>query len=296
VRQYRDDWISRVKTRKDKADELAVLRLSGSEDKEVSSPLTPDPLNWAGPPPDQLLFAYLETLPPTKRAAKEAAQSLYDTGITRNMSEGSYLVAETFEQMWLRLAKWFPPNHFGSAPADYWSEYLAQRGRWHRVLLDREGPGSSGTSASVYSAGRVMNDADLMIIQTVEALVQGTTFDLGKWITRWNGAEKEDEKLGRQLDDLFAEGVKIRNRLLAPMTSYDDVGERKVMNDWSDRVVRKLGDAGITIGPISRFRTLDRFEAKTMGDPSRSSAQVHLEAIMNEKLDRLRAIIDTSDR
>ncbi len=101
------------------------------------------------------------------------------------------------------------------------------------------------------------------------------------------------EQARKTLDDLFAEGVRHRNRLLQPIQEgYDDAAERETLGDWSDRVVRKLDDASIPVGPRSRFRTLNLFQPKHAQPGGRGADQVKLEAIWNEKLDRLREIID----
>ena len=96
----------------------------------------------------------------------------------------------------------------------------------------------------------------------------------------------------RALDELFAEGVRHRNRLLVPIKNYDDVKEREMLGDWSDRVVQELDSANVPIGPRSRFRTLNLFEPQHSPVAGRPLEQVKLEAIWNEKLNRLRAIVD----
>jgi hypothetical protein len=100
------------------------------------------------------------------------------------------------------------------------------------------------------------------------------------------------EQARQALDDLFADGVRQRNRLLQPLQEYDDAAEREMLGDWSDRVVRKLDDANVPVGPKSRFRTLNLFQPKHAAVAGRGADQVKLEAIWNEKLDRLQKIID----
>lgn len=305
VRYHRDDWIRRVARRKEEADKIAAAREGGTKnlsDEARSDPPSPppalDPFGlWNAAPSDSQLFAYLNSLPDTLAAARKAAQTLWETGVTADMSEGSYLVTEAMEQMWLRLSRWFPPNHFGDRPAaNYVTDYLSERAKWHRALADRWGPARGGTNASLISAAGVMDDAAAMIVQTVRALVDGTEFDFLDWERRWKGAEIEALTASRQarqeLDDLFAEGVRHRNKLLAPIDRYDDASDRAILRDWSDLVVQKLNEAGVALNLTSRFRTLNLFTPEHQPIAGRDPHQVKLEAIWNEKLRRLREIID----
>jgi hypothetical protein len=96
----------------------------------------------------------------------------------------------------------------------------------------------------------------------------------------------------RQLSDLFDEGVKERNRLLSPIADYDEKHERRRLTNWSDTVVQKLDEAGVKLSVRSRFKTLNLFVPQHHPAAGRSPSAVKLEAIWNEKLDRLRVIID----
>jgi hypothetical protein len=89
----------------------------------------PEAASTAGefdPTPLVQLFGYLESPPGTLKAAYRAARALWDTGVTSEMINGSYIVVDSLEQMWLRLARWLSPAHFeGMSPEQYVSEQLA---------------------------------------------------------------------------------------------------------------------------------------------------------------------------
>ena len=108
--------------------------------------------------------------------------------------------------------------------------------------------------------------------------------------------EKADnsDKLAAQLalDDLFAEGVAHRNKLL-PVQSIDLLTAVDTLHDWSGRAVSTLDAAGIPLRARSRFRTLDRFEPKILVKANeRLPGIIQLVAIWNKKLELLREIID----
>jgi hypothetical protein len=94
------------------------------------------------------------------------------------------------------------------------------------------------------------------------------------------------------LDDRLEEGVALRN-IVASGGPFDQATETAQFNDWNAAVVELLGH--LSLRERSYFRTLDRFEgqhaAREIPDPERS----RLEMIWNEKLRRLREIIERTD-
>lgn len=101
-----------------------------------------------------------------------------------------------------------------------------------------------------------------------------------------------EQQARKAVADLFDEGVKHRNRLRRRIKEFDYKSEQNTLYDWNGRVVQKLDEAGAPLGPISRFKTLNLFEPKHGPVDERTPGQVQLEGLWNEKLDRLRQIID----
>jgi hypothetical protein len=185
VKRYRDDWIERVKKRREKADELAVAAMRcdriPNADKEANGG------EWA-PPPHALLTAYVEHLPALRRAAYENARNGWDTGVTSEMRRATYEVIDIFERVLVYLAAWYSPKHFdGQGAASYFSEYISSRYRWHRACQEPAGPGSGGTIVGVLVGGDVLDDVSSAIANMVEAL-SPSDIDLIKWRTAWNSA------------------------------------------------------------------------------------------------------------
>ncbi len=107
--------------------------------------------------------------------------------------------------------------------------------------------------------------------------------------------QQKVEAARHKLDDLFAEGVKLRNRLIPAIENYDNNNARSEMRRWSNKVVRTMTDAKVKLGARSRFRTFNRFDPEYTEAEGKSPAQHTVEAIYNEKLERLRAAIDSFD-
>jgi hypothetical protein len=93
------------------------------------------------------------------------------------------------------------------------------------------------------------------------------------------------------LDDLYAEGVGHRNRIIPTIQSFDPDSERQTIINWSDRVLAKCDDRFVAMREKSAFRTLNLFKPQFHEAEGKSDQQKQLEAIWTEKLDRLNIII-----
>jgi hypothetical protein len=189
VVRCRADWIDRVRARREKIDELVVQHTAGM----APTPLEPE--DWSTPSTAQVI-GFLNALPSIRRAAIAAAQPLWETGITTEMRRGSYDAIDILESAWLRLANFYPPNHFGERAADhFFSEFVAGRFEWHRNICEPRGAGSSGTLVHVTAGGGVLDDVANAIEETVEGLFIGYClhpFDLKTWRSDWDVAGRRD--------------------------------------------------------------------------------------------------------
>jgi hypothetical protein len=79
VKRYRDDWIERVKRRREEADNLAIAAMADASTIQADSAPHEDGDEWK-PPPSAQLIAYIEHLPTLRRAAYENARRGWDTG------------------------------------------------------------------------------------------------------------------------------------------------------------------------------------------------------------------------
>jgi len=110
-------------------------------------------------------------------------------------------------------------------------------------------------------------------------------------IKKWPGGS-EKKLVARQLDDLFAEGVGERNRLMPTIPNFDRDRENDIFTTWDNRVLVLLDSDYVTIAEKSSFRTLNMFNPVAAVDANKSSEQYHVEAMWTEKLKRLKPIID----
>jgi hypothetical protein len=113
------------------------------------------------------------------------------------MRQGCYDAIETLEQAWLKLARFYPSDHFDQkTPDHFFSEFIARRFAWHRQVYEPRGPGSSGTIVHEIVGGAVLDDVATAVAETVEGLWLGFSlldFDIEKWRRDWATANRNGE-------------------------------------------------------------------------------------------------------
>ena len=185
VIQYRNDWIQRVINSRDKADELAAIRMAGSP---VVVPSTePKAKGWKAPC-DEVLIAYVMSLPTILDKGNENSQVSWNTGKTAGMVQGTYDLIDIITQMLVHLASWFPENHFGQkSAAEYFSLLISTRYIWHRSLAEPDGKGTGGTIIGPITVGAVLADLEKAVDEMVAALLwDHKNFSLKAWRDEWN--------------------------------------------------------------------------------------------------------------
>ncbi len=194
VKRYRDDWIERVKRRREEADKVAIAAMGGGSTIQANRENSDE---WTAPPFAQLI-AYIEHLPSLRRVAYANAYRGWDTGVTSKMRSATSEVIDTFERVLVYLAAWYPPKHFnGQDAAPYFSEFIASRYRWHRALQEPTGPMSGGTLAGVLAGGNALDDVSKAVVDMVETLSAGDV-DLVKWRKAWEAAERRSAVSARE--------------------------------------------------------------------------------------------------
>lgn len=182
IAHYRQEWITRVARRRSAADEIAiakaVLREMPTED-ELSD------AEWEMPSM-AALFAYINHLPGALAAAYEAEQEEFDSGVTVRMIQGAARIADVLEQIWLHLAKWYPPSHFGKDAGQYISDLRSERARFHWAVSEVGGQ-DQGTMVRPMVMMSVVASLEDCVETTVMALIRfEETIDASDWSRRWN--------------------------------------------------------------------------------------------------------------
>jgi hypothetical protein len=180
VTKYRDDWLVRVERRYERG-------ITKSEFPPIEEDL---------PISSTLLLPLIESLPAMRASIHRDAHRGWDTGITAAMNQSTYDAVDAVQQVWLLLARAYPPRHFDLAPtAHYLRSFTADRFLWHRAVHQPLGEGTSGTILGQLVGGGVLADLEEMVEDTVEALFfafELEALDLPAWRERWSSAAEVD--------------------------------------------------------------------------------------------------------
>lgn len=188
--KYRNEWIERVKKRKEKADEIAsVQTVTGfTETMIVTNTLDKDLL--ISNTYMELLRDYLDKILLVHNDQLALAQTKWDSGITTVMNQSNYDLIDFYDEVLIELAKFYPKRHFNNeTPEEYFNKFISSRFQWHRLILEPKGKEEGGTILSTMTGGNVMNDLKNMIIDIVASLLFSygieAEIDINTWREKW---------------------------------------------------------------------------------------------------------------
>ncbi len=186
VIKYRDEWLKRVKLRRNLADEAAVRIQVGKEtlseqvETVIEMPIKHTELK-------EPLLKYINSLPYFIAALLRQAQPKWDTDVTATMVQANYDCIDSLKGILVALASYYSQKQFDNQnPQEYFSDVIASRFQWHRAILEPYGPG--GTIVNVICSGSVLEDTEHLIEDMVRALAgHDNEFNWENWLKRWRG-------------------------------------------------------------------------------------------------------------
>ena len=178
VIKYRNEWIDRVRLRRNNTDEKAIKMQVG----EQPSKSLPEHTKLKDPP-----IAYVNALPAFKSALLAQTRPKWDTGSTLTMVQAFNDYIDSITGILVTLSNYYSTKQFGNhSPEEYFSEIISSRFRWHRIIAEPHGPGTGGTIVSVIVGRSVMADLEKMVEDMVSALIgYDDSFDWDSWVKRW---------------------------------------------------------------------------------------------------------------
>lgn len=186
IKKYKNDWLERVKQRKIKADELTSIETVTGKNQEFEK----DFFNYRTNEDPELLKNYLDKIQIVHKAQLAISQTKWDSGITSEMNKGNYDMIDFYEEVLIKLATFYPKNHFdGKSPKIYFNELICSSFLWHRLVLEPHRVGTGGTIISTMTDGNVLEDLKRMIVDMVNALILTyeveEKIDLNRWREEW---------------------------------------------------------------------------------------------------------------
>jgi hypothetical protein len=186
VRVHRDNWIRRVQERRERADQIAVDRMTRVGETE----------GQRGPAPGAALLPYVESLPAALQKAYELACPRWEEGSMADSRQATYDVIDVVERILVHLAAWCPPRHFGREAAEhFFSQHVTSRFLWRRGLAEAV---DGGNITVQLAAAAVLDDVERDVASLVQALIEEDhPEEWALWSKRWAAAcAYEGSRLG----------------------------------------------------------------------------------------------------
>lgn len=180
VIKNRNQWLDRVKARKDKAHEIASIRtITGSTETIIETEaFEEDFLDYKTCDDPKLLNEYLDKILIVEEAQLTLAQEKWDTGITAVMNQGNYDMIDFYEAVLIELSKFYPKGHFDNLdPKKYFNEIISSKFMWNRFILEPQGIETGGVMVSTIKGGNVMDDLKRMVDDMVKSLSSSCDFE-----------------------------------------------------------------------------------------------------------------------
>jgi len=186
VIKYRNEWIERVKKRRDDADKLAVEKVAGISIVN-NVPTFIEELPYSEERNDKIL-EYINSLPDFRRKLEVLAQDDWDSGVTARMVEASYKYVDSLETILITLASFYPEGSFEGDTHRFFSTQIALRYQWHGSYAEPNGSGTGGTIINITVSSAVMEDIAKMIEDMATGLIgYDDRFDWHEWPAKWRG-------------------------------------------------------------------------------------------------------------
>lgn len=187
---YKKEWLERVITRKTKADELASIKSVTGSTEHIEYVPPNKHVNSQKEINKRVLNDYLVQILKIKQRKLVEAQTEFDTGITSRMKNASLEVIDFYQEILKELSKFYPKDHFSNEGAsNYFSELIASKVRWHRLILEPQGIGTGGTIVSILKFDSVIDELNRMIGDIAATLHLDYDFedelDFVNWKNQW---------------------------------------------------------------------------------------------------------------
>jgi len=186
--QHRDTWFNHLELRRYLANQLALTREVKPDSLTEQIQDNNNKVNQVGEL--QLpVVDYINALPAYKQALLTQAKPNWDSGDTGLMVQQNEDYIDLLKGILVTLARYSPAKQFAhQKPNEFFSEFISSRFKWHKIMLEPNGPGTGAPVTNIVCGGSVMADIEIMIENMVVGLLgHDTLFDIKTWSRRWIG-------------------------------------------------------------------------------------------------------------
>lgn len=194
MRRYKEDWINRVKSRKEEADKLASIYTVTGQRHIIST--QDDDIEYKTAEDAYLLKIYLEKIVLIHKGQLLIAQAHWNAGPTIEMIHGCSKMIDFYEAVLIELSTFYPKGTFEEKdPRKFFSEQIALRTSFHISIAEPYGPGSTGSIGRVSISHRIMEDIKQMVLvmaeQLIDTSIQTDFTGFENWGKEWMGSHEK---------------------------------------------------------------------------------------------------------
>lgn len=191
VKEYRTDWLQRVKERRDNADTLAVSMMSGDNQTYRAAKYF-EQHSTRVPSPRDGLYNYIDSLPLVKQTLLISSQEGWDNGSTMSMVTANSDYIDGLQGIIIGLLNFYQNDCFETQePHEFLSDVISARYQWHRLRLEPEGPNTGGTIVRILIGSAVATDLERMVDDMVVSLIgYDDSYDYMTWRSEWLGKSR----------------------------------------------------------------------------------------------------------
>lgn len=181
ITKFRNDWLERVKKRKEAADNIASVKAVVGEThsgKTVFYKSTNDL---------DLLVKYLNKIILIRRIQWELAKTTWNENTTADLLKQGITMISFYEEVLNELATFYPENRFGGSPSRYFSEIISARFTWYHEI-SHPVQTAPGTMVIVTVRSRVMKSLQVMVSEMVQKLIYNHFLEkkvIPSWEAEW---------------------------------------------------------------------------------------------------------------
>jgi hypothetical protein len=186
VIKYRDDWVRRVRERRELADKLVVDQMAARSTLTIAE----EEVVWESPSA-KLLAVHVNGLPDMLKHSVAEANKIWE-GDYHGIVPGMSLIFDVLSGAWAQLASWVDPNHFAETPPrEYISKFIADRNIWNRMLTEPRSYGERARTGTIETLDRTLvelqDSVEQMVFALTSSYIEG--FDFPTWKKRWDKAK-----------------------------------------------------------------------------------------------------------
>lgn len=183
VIKYRDAWVKRVADIKRSVDDLMIEKLA-----TAPKWLPEEPLDEGEARGDLELMVQIDSIPDRLKKGYQFAQPHWDSGVTGEMVDATMQLTQVISKIWVEVARFYPPNHFGKRAEAFVDEYISGRYELHRRIFELDG---MGTIVNTIIAHSVLVDMQELLKTTCDTLLMArgdSRVPPGEWRNRFDEA------------------------------------------------------------------------------------------------------------